>query len=173
LSLIKRCLKLQKLHAMNDVRSLEKKYARQIKWHLNKAFPALNARFAKLKMSTDYADSNLSYDLSYFLHFTISVRIRKYKYINYKDMTIRYKSKANMRTEFDKIVDGYAQIYFYAYESKDENDLVKVRIVDVNAIRKMIENKNYSVYTNNDGTELAAFTFQEISNLGGAIYQYD
>jgi len=158
---------------MNDIRTLEKKYARQIKWHITKALPALHKRFAKLRMSSDYEDGNLSYDLSYTLHFTISVRIRKHKYINYKDMTIRYKSKANMRTEIDKIADGYAQIYFYAYESEKEDDLVKVRIVDVNAIRKMIENKNYEVRKNYDGTELAAFSFKEISNFGGAIYQYD
>ena len=158
---------------MSDVRNLEKKYAKQIRWHITKSLPALHERFAKLRMSSDYADSNLSYDLSYTLHFTISVRIRKHKYINYKDMTIRYKSKGNMRTEFDKIADGYAQIYFYAYESQNEDDLVKVRMVDVNAIRKMIENKSYTVRTNNDGTELAAFSFKEISNLGGAIYQYD
>ena len=158
---------------MSDVRTLEKKYAKQIRWHITKSLPALHERFAKLKMSSDYADNNLSYDLSYTLHFTISVRIRKHKYINYKDMTIRYKSKGNMRTEFDKIADGYAQIYFYAYESKNEDDLVKVRMVDVNAIRKMIESKSYSVYKNYDGTELATFSFKEISNLGGAIYQYD
>ena len=158
---------------MNDVRTLEKKYAKQIKWHIAKSLPALHAKFCKLKMSSDYADSNLSYDLTYGLHFTISVRIRKYKYIKHKDMTIRYKSKANMPTEFDKIADGYAQIYFYAYESEKQDDLVKVRIVDVNAIRKMIEEKNYTVRQNFDGTELAAFSFFKIQELGGAIYQYD
>ena len=158
---------------MSDVRTLEKKYARQIKWHVTKALPALHARFAKLRMSSDYEDSNLSYDLSYTLHFTISVRIRKNKYIVNKDMTIRYKSKGNERTEFDKIADGYAKVYFYAYESKNEDDLVKVRMVDVDAIRTMIETKSYSVHKNHDGSELAAFSFKEISNLGGAIYQYD
>lgn len=166
-------MKSPNLTPMNDVRSLERKYAKQIKWHIQKSLPALHEKFCKLKMSSDYADSNLCYDLTYGLHFQISVRIRKYSYLKFGDMTIRYKSKANMSTEFNKIADGYAQIYFYAYESQKQDDLVKVRIVDVNSIRKMIEEKNYTVRTNYDGTELAAFSFSKIKELGGAIYQYD
>ena len=88
-------------------------------------------------------------------------------------MTIRYKSLKGYRTEIDKIKDGLAQIYFYAYMSEDENSLCKVRICNVESIRKLIEQENYKVHENKDGTMLAAFKFQDIANNQGAIYQFN
>lgn len=158
---------------MLDVRSLEIKYHKQIERCLCEALPGFHPKFMKLKLSTDYEDSNYSFDLVYKMNLLISVRIRQHKYMKYKDMTIRYKSKFGGLTEFHKIQQGYGQIYFYAYESEDRNTLVKVRIVDVDTIRHLIDTKQYSVYKNNDGTELATFRFSDIASYNGAIYKYD
>ena len=158
---------------MNDVRLLETKYQKQIGKCLSEALPGFHQKFAVLKPSTDYEDSNYSFDLVYSMNLLISVKIRKYKYLQFNDMTIRYRSNKGGITEFDKIKQGYGKIYFYAYESEDRNTFVKVRIVDVDAIRYLITNKQYKVYKNNDGTELAAFSFKDIARCNGAIYKYD
>lgn len=158
---------------MNEVRKLEYKYADIIHKHLRKALRGFHDWYGMLKHSSDYQDGNLSFDLIYKLNLVISVRIRKNQYIKYKDMTIRYRSKNGGKTEFDKIKEGYAQIYFYAYENETSTDFAKVRIVDVDAIRKLIDKKLYKVYKNADGTELATFAFTDIYNFNGAIYQYD
>jgi succinate dehydrogenase flavin-adding protein (antitoxin of CptAB toxin-antitoxin module) len=158
---------------MNNVRALETKYHAEIGTHLRKALRGFHERYAIIKPSTEFQDGNYSFDLIYQLNFVVSVRIRQHKYMKYKDMTIRYKSKGGGFTEFDKIKQGYAKVYFYAYESEDRNSLVKVRIVDVDAIRKLIAQERYSIYKNDDGTELATFRFSDIATFGGAIYQYD
>ena len=157
---------------MSNVRELESKYHRIICDHLEKALDFIPKNFIS-KLSTSFEDSNLSFDLVVESKFVVSVRIRKNKYINYNDMTIRYKSKNNQPTEFDKIKKGHAQIYFYAYESKDQKSFDKVRIVHVDAIRKLITQERYTVRQNPDGTELAAFSFVDIKNFGGALYKYN
>jgi hypothetical protein len=158
---------------MNNVRALETKYHTEIGFHLRKALRGFHERYAIIKPSTEYQDGNYAFDLVYQLNLIISVRIRQHKYIKYRDMTIRYKSKNGGITEFEKIKNGYAKIYLYAYESEDRDSFVKVRIVDVDAIRKLIAQERYSIYKNDDGTELAAFRFSDIATFGGAIYQYD
>jgi hypothetical protein len=55
-----------------------------------------------------------------------------------------------------------------------ETDLVKVRIADVEAIRTLYNNGQYTgPRRNSDGTELIAFSFKNIASVGGAIYKYD
>jgi hypothetical protein len=158
---------------MNDYRSLENKFKSEIEFHIKQAMPNLFDSFVQFRQSDEEEDGKLSFDLVFNMNFTISIRIRKNNYLKYNDMTIRYKSLKGQRTEFDKIKDGLAQIYFYAYMSGDENSLCKVRICNVESIRKLIENEKYKVYKNSDGTMLATFKFQDIYTSGGAIYKFN
>lgn len=158
---------------MNDYRNLENKFKSEIEFHIKNAMPNLFDSFVQFRQSDDEEDGKLSFDLVFNMNFTISIRIRKHKYLKFNDMTIRYKSLKGYRTEIDKIKDGLAQIYFYAYMSEDENSLCKVRICNVESIRKLIEQENYKVCENKDGTMLAAFKFQDIANNQGAVYQFN
>jgi len=158
---------------MNEVRFLENKFAEEIQKHIIKALPNLNNSFMQFRESTDFEDCKLSFDLVFSLGFTISIRIRKYDYIKYNDLTIRSKSRSNGYTEIDKIKDGLAQIYFYAYMNLQETELIKIRIVNVDAIRKLIKDGIFVERKNNDNTEFVAIKFSAINENSGAIYQYD
>lgn len=158
---------------MKTHRFLEMKYKDEIEKHIKMALPNLYGSFIQFKEADDFEDSNLAFDLVFNFNFTISIRIRNNKYLKYEDMTIRYKSKKGNKTEFDKIKEGLAQIYFYAYECPKHEKLVKVRMADVNAIRTLINDNLFITKSNSDGTMLAAFKFSDINLAGGAIYKYD
>lgn len=158
---------------MNDIRFLENKFAEEIQKHIKKALPNLNDNIMQFRQSTELEDSNLSFDLVFNLGFTVSIRIRKYDYIKYNDLTIRSKSKSNGYTEIDKIKNGLSQIYFYAYMNLQETELIKIRIVNVDAIRKLIKDGIFIERKNNDSTEFIAMKFSDINEYSGAIYQYD
>jgi hypothetical protein len=158
---------------MNSYRQLEAKFYNDIQYHIKKAFPNIYDKFYEFRFSSDYEDSNLSYDLVFSMNFTISVRIRKSNYIKYKDLTIRSKIASSNYTEIDKIKNGLAQIYFYAYMNESETELIKIRIVNVDSIRELINKEMYIHRKNNDGTEFFAFSFEDIKNHNGAIYQFD
>jgi hypothetical protein len=158
---------------MDDFRNLEFKFQDKIKKHIILALPALNDLYGNLKISSEYEDSVLSFDMIYRIDFTISVRIRKYDYIKFNDLTIRCKSINGCKTEIDKILEGKAQMYFYAYMNKDQTELIKIRMVDVQSIRLLYNCNRYTHQTNNDGTEFLAFLFSDIAANMGAIYQFD
>lgn len=158
---------------MDDVRFLENKFSMEIKEHINNAIPNLINTFCQYKAATDFEDVNLCFDLIFNMNFTISIRIRKHKYIPYNDLTIRSKTKNGFKTEIDKIKEGLAQIYFYAYMNENENKLVKIRIANVEAIRKLTSSKIYEHKKNNDGTEFFTYKFADIKKHNGNIYQYD
>lgn len=158
---------------MDNFRFLENKFSKEIEKHVNKALPNLTNIFCEYRPATNYEDGNLSFDLVFNLKFTISIRIRKYKYIKYLDLTIRSKSKKGFETEIDKINKGMAQVYFYAYMNEEQNELIKVRIVNVETIRKLTLQNLYTKKQNNDGTEFFTYKFTDIKNLNGNIYQYD
>jgi hypothetical protein len=87
-------------------------------------------------------------------------------------MTLRSRSRFGGYTEVDKIKDGLSDFYFYAYMSSDGSILEKVRVVDVNCLRKMIQAGQFVKKQNNDGTEFYAFQFSDIKENSGNIYQF-
>jgi hypothetical protein len=157
---------------MDSYRNLEYRFKSEITEHINNALPKISFKKGFVSMSSDYEDGNLSFDMVLNSKTGISVRIRKNKFIKYKDLTIRYRSKAGGYCEFEKIKNGLADIYFYAYMNQEESELIKIRICDVNAIRKLIKEEKYNIYNNHDGTQLAAFKFSDILKYNGAIYKH-
>jgi hypothetical protein len=156
---------------MDNIRDLERLFIKEIKKHLLFSLPKMPPNFFKVFESTYEQDTKDSFDVIFNSSFTVSVRIRKYKYIGFKDLTIRSKSKKNNKTEIDKIMEGKAQVYFYAYMNQEENKLIKIRIVDVEAIRNLFTLKKYSEHKNTDGTEFYSYLFSDLEAAGGAIYQ--
>lgn len=159
---------------MASHRFLENKFKDEIEGHLKNALPSLYGTHIKFRQADDYEDGNLCFDLVFNFNFTVSIRVRKHTYKKFNDLTIRSRSKMGKRTELDKIKDGMAQVYFYAYMNYQETKLDKVRIADVEAIRNLIDkNKFTGPIRNNDGTEFISFKFKDIKTEGGAIYKYN
>ena len=154
---------------MNNVRKLENKFLKDIEWHIKKAFPSVQGY---LKPSTTKEDTELSFDAK-IDDIQISIRIRKYKYLKYKDLTIRSKIKSGYKTEIDKINEGLAQIYFYSYMDEQQKELVKVRIVNVKSIRQLTKLNIFGHRKNKDSTEFYTYKFKDIKQYNGAIYKYD
>tara|TARA_R110000803_G_scaffold42154_1_gene90572 strand:+ start:753 stop:1232 length:480 start_codon:yes stop_codon:yes gene_type:complete len=156
---------------MNDIRFLENKFFKEIKKHILLALPKI--QYINFRLSTDEEDTKLSFDMVCNIDILISIRIRKNKFKVYNDLTIRSRSKNNGKTEIDKIMDNKSQIYFYAYMNEEENLLEKIRIVDVETIKKLTIKEKYQKRKNNDGTEFNTYLFSEIKKENGDIYQYD
>tara|TARA_B110000259_G_scaffold182221_1_gene225488 strand:+ start:1262 stop:1741 length:480 start_codon:yes stop_codon:yes gene_type:complete len=156
---------------MNDIRFLENKFFKEIKKHILLALPKI--QYINFRLSTDEEDTKLSFDMVCNIDILISIRIRKNKFKVYNDLTIRSRSKNNGKTEIDKIMDNKSQIYFYAYMNEKENSLEKIRIVDVETIKKLTIKEKYQKRKNNDGTEFNTYLFSEIKKENGNIYQYD
>lgn len=81
------------------------------------------------------------------------VRIRNYKFRNYNDVTIRYKTQRGYETEYEKLKSGKAFYYLYGYMNEEQTELCKYVIIDFkklkinNAVHKMntqVENKDHS-----------------------------
>jgi len=156
---------------MNNIRFLENKFFKEIKKHILLALPKI--QYINFRLSTDEEDTKLSFDMVCNIDILISIRIRKNKFKVYNDLTIRSRSKNNGKTEIDKIMDNKSQIYFYAYMNEEENLLEKIRIVDVETIKKLTIKQKYQKRKNNDGTEFNTYLFSEIKKENGDIYQYD
>lgn len=121
-------------------------------------------KYSILKTSSIYEDTQLSYDMKLNIDMMVSVRIRDNKYKRFQDLTIRSKSKNGGKTEIDKILEGKAQIYFYAYMNKEESDLEEINICDIDILRSLHKENKYTKQNNLDGTKFYAYKFQDIKN---------
>lgn len=127
----------------------------------------------KLIPSTEYEDCKLSYDMKLDAgRFELSVRIRQNEYLRrYKDFTIRTRSMNGQPCEYDKLVAGKGQTYFYGWMNADETRLADWIIVDINKIRPHLHEG--ADFTNVDGTKFKAYSIPWIENLGGLISNRD
>jgi len=120
-------------------------------------------KYFGLNLSTEEEDTKLSFDMQFYSNVNISCRLRKYKYINYDDITIRSKSlkgnnSINNPTEFHKIKFlNMAQIYFYGWLNQDETEIIKWIIINIDEIRNDLHlGKNH---INKDGTEFKTYDY--------------
>ena len=130
-------------------------------------------KYSILKTSSIYEDTQLSYDMKLNIDMMVSVRIRDNKYKRFQDLTIRSKSKNGGKTEIDKILEGKAQIYFYAYMNKEESDLEEINICDIDILRSLHKENKYTKQNNYDGTKFYAYKFQDIkkyANQNNLLY---
>jgi hypothetical protein len=68
---------------------------------------------------------------------TIAVRIRRFgflpKYAN--EFTIRFDVPSGFKTEYEKIANGFGDLFFYAHSDEAEVRLVRWMLIDLNAFR--------------------------------------
>lgn len=161
---------------MEIIRSQEHKFKNYIGNVIYNNIKKLPKTLFQINQSNDVEDNTLSFDLIFNLNVQISVRLRKNKYIKYKDITIRSRSKKGYTTEIDKIYSGCSesgcsQIYFYGWLSEDENEIIQWILLDINKFRKKVY--DYGVERkNDDGTEFKAFSFKFLLENNAIIDKY-
>jgi len=88
--------------------------------------------------------------------FRIACRLRRYKFIKlYSDeFTIRASRSSGIKTEFDKIIDGYVDYILYGFINEDETKIIKYFIGDLKIFREYLpfpcatkKNKDYKAST--------------------------
>lgn len=108
----------------------------------------------------------------------IAVRVRESD-CKYRDFTIRAKTKYDMKTEIDKLNEGYGDIYLYCW--KGLNGGIKDYIIlDINLLRttsllkgerKIIMNSDGTGFINIKIDKLKEFGCLLINNIQGYKYQ--
>lgn len=68
----------------------------------------------------------------------IGCRVRTYGYYEKypNDFTIRYSRPSGVKTEIDKIVEGWGDLFFYGFSNKEETSLIKWTLADLNVFRE-------------------------------------
>ena len=148
------------------MRYQEVKFKNIILSHLSDCLKNIDIKkYSILKISSIYEDTRLSYDMKLNVDIEVSVRIRDNKYKRYQDLTVRSRSKNGGKTEIDKILEGKAQIYFYAYMNKEENDLEEINICDIDILRLLHKQNKYTKQNNFVGTKFYAYKFEDIKQI--------
>jgi len=157
----------------DDIRFLEKKFMNEILGSIRDSWPVLFDTFVILP-STEEEDTKLSFDVI-ICGIPISVRIREYKYINYREsngsrtgLTIRSGSKCGRTTEIDKLRNGSGKLYFYSWMDQNEESIIGWLLIDIDKIRDKLdrfgkEHKNY------DGTYFKSYGYSFLENNNAII----
>lgn len=156
-----------------EIRQFEYKFKDQIKRILSSN--AILRHYIKddIELSSDYEDCNYSYDMKYNVNISlmVSVRIRKNKYLMYRDFTIRSRSLQGYPCEIDKLLkqtdDFDNRVYFYAWMDKLETIMEDWIIVDINKIRYKLKEEGKE-RENTDGTKFKAYSIHFL-NQNNAI----
>lgn len=114
-----------------------------------------------IKIADEYKDKNESTDLVIqVMGGDVAVRTRK---TNFRDFTIRSKSYYGQKTELDKLREGFAKWYLYAWE--DRNGEYDYILVDMDTVREsgILDIKRKEI-PNVDGTKFVAIGLSELKN---------
>lgn len=156
---------------MKDFRTEEVKFKNQISEIIKNNFVLFPIEITNIDLSSDEEDTKESFDLIYKSQILISVRIRKYKYLNYCDFTIRNKSMFNGITEIDKLIEGKGSVYLYAWKDKLEEKLISWILVDINKIRHKLKDEGIQRY-NIDNTAFKAYSIDWL-NKNSALINFE
>jgi len=143
---------------MNQCRIQENQFKPYIFYVLRKNKTALRKMFSmNLKLSSEKEDTKYSFDMIFESKLQISVRIRNNNYLNFRDFTIRTHSWNGGKTEIDKLIIGYGQIYFYAWMTSDKQNIEHYILVDIDKIRNKLADNGTQLF-NNDPTGFKAYS---------------
>jgi len=92
----------------------------------------------------------------------IACRVRRFQYIKYfGQFTIRAKLDSGIKTELQKIVDGWGDIMFYGYACESGVEIAAWSLIDLNAFRAHLIRNQKSIKqgtkSNYDGTHFKWF----------------
>lgn len=95
----------------------------------------------------------------------IGCRVRTYGfYEKYPDeFTIRYSRPSGVKTEIDKIMEGWGDLFFYGFSNEKETSLIKWTLADLNVFRAWYtKDKARPRYVPESGCQLTAFKWSQL-----------
>jgi hypothetical protein len=149
------------------------KFEKQFNWSLKfnpkikKIVKSLADKIVSVRDATPHEDMTQSTDLVIKVDVgTIAARVRKknYTFNKYPDVTIRSYSKG-YKTEIDKIKEGWASWYIYAW-SEFDNWI----FYDIDKVRKSgLLNKDFNELSNYDGTKFIVIPVNNLSLINAIV----
>lgn len=108
-----------------------------------------------IENSSEFEDCNNATDLVFPGKVKIAVRVRKYDvYQKYqKDITVRYSTRNGHLSEWYKIMQGKADLMFYAFCNEDETKIIAFSIIDLKTLVDRIDDVTIGALTAKDGPE--------------------
>jgi len=101
---------------------------------------------------------------------SFAVRIRRYGYIRYKDLTIRSYCRG-YKTEIDKLKQGHGDFYLYAWTDSDQ--IIAYWLIDLNKVREADLLNRATSRSNGDGTAFITISEHELKSAGAIIADVD
>lgn len=88
---------------------------------------------------------------------TVACRMRSLSYFEKypNEITIRYSRPGGTKTEYDKIVDGWANYFFYGFGDFSTGRIRAYSVLSLDALRAALirnQNKLYQIKQNHDGS---------------------
>ena len=155
-----------------QIKDLNQRYFPQIKRILNKN----SYMFSELLEATPQQDYKEGFDSIFtFNDIKIPLRIRKYEYAKeYRDVTIRSRTRSNGETEIDKIKQGFGDYYFYAWECEDRKRLFCYLIFDLKKFNSsgLVLRPSDPDIPNGDGTSFNAYRIFDLI-MANALLIYE
>lgn len=142
------------------IKELNTKYLTQVKRILiNKSYI-----FTKFREATPTEDMNYGFDaVLSFPDVKIPVRIRKFQYLKFMDLTIRSKSRYGLKTEIDKLKEGFGDFYFYAWSNEENTKIMTYMVLNLEAFRNTVINSpTWANKSNNDGTFFHTYSMKAL-----------
>ena len=118
-----------------------------------------------IKLASEYQDTRQATDMVVTVTTgTIAVRIRTFKSTKkkYRDFTVRSITRCGNKTEIDKLRDGWARWYVYAWENQ-AGEISEWMFIDMDKVRasKLLDTKRHDI-PNGDGTFFRAYSETEL-----------
>lgn len=152
----------------------------QLKKWSDKFIPEVQSILGRhfIKISSLEQDMYENTDMLYCKDLRFTYRARKFQdYLKFSDeITIRSYNNGS-KTELDKIVSGWGDIFFYCFSNENETALIKFIIADISKLRTYLHNSfwnrrmPFKEISNSDGTKLIAIKYAEIPDF--VIYELD
>ena len=124
------------------------------------------ANLIEINLATEEQDTQQATDIVVATSVgTIAVRVRTYRSTiakGYRDFTIRTRSCLGNRTEIDKLREGFAKWYIYAWED-DSGKIDQYILVDMDIVRdqRLLDVARRDI-SNGDGTMFCAISIDEL-----------
>lgn len=101
----------------------------------------------------------------------IAVRVRRPEHRKWTDITIRCRSVSGMKTELDKLREGWGDWYVYAWEDQ-AHQLSRWCIIDLDRVRaEKLLDKPRAIRVNGDGTAFITIPLSELY-IAGALVEW-
>lgn len=99
--------------------------------------------------------------------FSVACRVRSGGYFAnfHHQFTVRYERASGMRTEHEKILDGWADYMFYGFEDVSAKRICAAHIFDLNVFREVVGAKLVSGTVNNNYDGRSSFVAYNIADF--------